>query len=233
MRVLLTRPKEDAEVFAERLRERGHAAVSAPLLTVRFHDGPALALGGVQAILATSANGVRALARRTDRRDLPVFAVGPQTAQEARKAGFARVECANGDVAALSKAVPRWAHTDTGALLHATDAEGARRLAVLLTAKGYAVNAMVLYDVAAATALPQDVVRALREGSLDAAVFFSPRGARIFRECILSADLARACAGLVAVCISQAVAEALSPLSFKEIRVAGRPNQDALLACFG
>ena len=35
MRVLLTRPKQDAGVFAGRLRELGHEALSVPLL----HDG--------------------------------------------------------------------------------------------------------------------------------------------------------------------------------------------------
>ena len=45
-------------------------------------------LDGVQAILATSANGVRALARRTPRRDLPLFAVGPQTAARGAEAGI-------------------------------------------------------------------------------------------------------------------------------------------------
>jgi uroporphyrinogen-III synthase len=232
MRILLTRPKEDAVVFAGRLRELGHEALSAPLLTIRFRDGPQLALDGVQGILVTSANGVRALARRTEQRDLPVFAVGPQTAREARKAGFARVECANGDVAALSQAVPRWAKADAGALLYATDAEGGRRLAILLTAKGYEVNSAALYDVLAATVLPQDVGRALEERSLDAAVFFSPRNTRVFRDCVLNAHLADACVRLAAICISNATAEALAPLSFQEIRVAARPNQDALLACF-
>jgi len=214
-----------------RLGERGHAVLSAPLLTVRFHDGPPLMLDGVQGVLATSANGVRALARRTERRDLPVFAVGPQTAQEARKAGFARVENANGDVTALAQAVPRWARPDAGALFHPTDAASVRRLAILLTAKGYAVNTAVLYDVAAATVLPQDVARALEESSLDAAVFFSPRSTGVFRECILKAGLAGACGRLIAVCISHAAAGALEPLVFQEIRVAAQPNQDGLLAC--
>ena len=231
MRVLLTRPQEDAEKFAERLRERGHEMLSAPLLSVRFHDGPPLALDGVQGVLVTSANGVRALARRTERRDLPVYAVGPQTAQEAQSAGFARVENARGDVVALAEALPRWARAEQGVLLHATGAEGAGRLASVLAAKGYAVNTAILYDVAAAIALPEPAARALRGGSLDAALFFSPRSAKVFKDCILAAGLAGPCARLIAVCISQATAKALSPLSFAEIRVAAHPNQDALLAC--
>jgi uroporphyrinogen-III synthase len=233
MRVLLTRPKQDAGVFAGRLRELGHEALSVPLLRVQFHNGEPLALDGVQGVLVTSANGVRALARRTKRRDLPVFAVGPQTAQQALSAGFARVESAEGDAVALAGALPRWARVEAGALLHATGAQGAGRLGSLLAAKGYEVRTVVLYDVVALSVLPQDVVGALKGGLLNAALFFSPRSAGVFRDCMLNAGLGEACAGLIAVCISWAAAGALAPLSFREIRVAARPNQDALLACLG
>jgi uroporphyrinogen-III synthase len=231
MRVLLTRPQEDAQSFADLLRARGHTVLSAPLLSVHFHDGEPLALDGVQAVLVTSANGVRAVARRTERRDLPIFAVGPQTARAARKAGFDQVEHADGDVVALAEALPRWVRADAGALLHATGAEGAGRLASLLAVKGYEVRSTILYDVVACTVLPQDVVGALNNASLDAALLFSPRSARVFKDCILAAGLSGACTRLIAVGISQATADALAPLSFGEIRVAARPNQDALLAC--
>ena len=233
MHVLLTRPLEDAGLLAGRLRELGHEALSAPLLRVRFHDGEPLALDGVQGVLVTSANGIRALVRRTERRDLPIFAVGPQTARAARKAGFDRVEHADGDVAALAEALPRWARAEAGALLHATAAVGAGRLASLLAVKGYEVRSEILYDVVASTVLPQDVVGALNNGLLDAALFFSPRSAGVFRDCILGASLCGVCARLIAVCISQAAADALAPLVFQEIRIAARPNQDALLACLG
>ena len=90
MRILVTRPLEDGKEIAARLAEMGHQALLAPLLTPRFQDGPEPDLTDVQAILATSANGIRALARRTARRDFPIFAVGPQTTEEAQKAGFTR-----------------------------------------------------------------------------------------------------------------------------------------------
>jgi len=61
MRVLITRALDDAEESARLLVLRGHQGLVAPLLTVRFFDGPDVALDDVQAILATSANGVRAL----------------------------------------------------------------------------------------------------------------------------------------------------------------------------
>jgi len=230
MRVLITRPEQDAGNFSDHLRRRGHEAISAPLLTVRVHNGEALALDGVLGVLVTSANGVRALARLSERRDLPVFAVGPQTAHEALSAGFTRVESSDGDAVALAEALPRWVRADEGTLLHASGADGAGRLEALLSAKGYEVRTVVLYDVVAATALPEVAARALQDGSLDAALFFSPRSARVFKDCTLKAGLVAACTCLIAGCISRAAADALSPLSFKEIRVAARPNQDALLA---
>ena len=233
MRVLLTRPKEDAQAFAERLRERGHDVLSVPLLRVRFRDGEPLALDGVQGVLVTSANGVRALAQSSERRDLPVFAVGPQTAREAQNAGFARVESADGDVVALAEALPRWARAEAGALLHATSAEGAGPLASLLAVKGYEVRSAILYDVVASRVLPLEIAGALKDGSLDAALFFSPRSAAVFMNCVQGAGLSGTCARLTAICISEATASALGPLSFEEICVAARPNQDALLACLG
>jgi uroporphyrinogen-III synthase len=93
MRILVTRPREDGEQIAAKLAALGHTALLAPLLEPRFHDGPEPALNDVQAILATSANGIRALIRRTARRDIPIFAVGPQTTEEARAAGFSDVRC--------------------------------------------------------------------------------------------------------------------------------------------
>ena len=231
MRVLLTRPKEDARVVAERLREAGHEILSAPLLFVRFHDGPPLDLDGVQGVLATSANGVRALARRTKRRDLPLFAVGPQTAKAARLAKFEYVKSADGDAAALAEAVPRWARAENGVMLHAAGAQGEGRLAALLGANGFTIRTEFLYDVVAADSLPAAVVEALSAGTLDAALFFSPRSARVFKDCIVSANLAQTCPRIIAVCISKAAADALSPLAFAQCRIAAKPNQDALLEC--
>ena len=104
MRVLVTRPVEDGEETARQLALRGHQSVLAPLLATQFWDGAEVTLEGVQAILATSANGVRALARRTARRDVPLFAVGPQTAEMAQAEGFSNLRNANGDARALAMA---------------------------------------------------------------------------------------------------------------------------------
>src|ERR1700735_5942203 len=97
MRVLVTRPSGDAQDTAAKLSAYGHEPLLAPLLEIRFRQGPRISLAGVQAMLATSSNGVRALAERVKTHDIAVFAVGPQTTAAARAAGFTAVKNAGGD----------------------------------------------------------------------------------------------------------------------------------------
>src|SRR5438094_6558683 len=104
-RALVTRPRAEAMALAEALAKRGIEAVIEPLLDIHYRDGPAPDLAGVQAILCTSANGVRALARLSPQRGCPVLAVGERTAGHARAEGFLQVESAGGNVADLARLV--------------------------------------------------------------------------------------------------------------------------------
>jgi uroporphyrinogen-III synthase len=228
MRILTTRPQEDGKEIAARLAERGHEALLAPLLTPRFHEGPEPDLNDVVAILATSANGIRALVRRTPKRDFSVFAVGPQTAEEARKSGFTEVRNADGDAKALALAATLWA-ARKGVLLHVCGEDAPGTLAENLTLRGFKVRRCPLYAIEPATSLPEAARRALENRSLDGVMFFSPRSARIFGA--LADGLPTE--DLTAYCISPATAQALSPMPFAHIAVAARPNQAAILALVG
>ncbi len=225
MHVLVTRPLEDGEEIAARLAEMGHTALLAPLLSPQFEAGPEPDFTGVQAILASSAHGIRALVRRTARRDIPVFAVGPQTTQEAQAAGFTTIRNADGDAQALAEATARWTTPDKGALLHVCGAQAPGTLAALLESAGFTVRRAVLYRVDAASSLPEDARPALAAGRVDAALFFSPRSARVFCELAEGLPTEK----LIALCISPATAAGLSR-PFGQVRIAAAPNQAALLA---
>ena len=233
MRVLVTRPLEDARETEAQLNSRGHEAIVAPLLSVRFHDGPALDLTGVQAILATSANGVRALARRTQRRDLPVFAVGSATALSAKSAGFSDVRSADGDAGALARAVSACASAGNGDLLHASGVEGEGRLGNALTTIGFKVRTEFLYDVEAISALPKATKDEFLADRIDAVMLFSQRSAQVFATCVADAGLAVRLSNLLCLCISEATAKGLAPLNLSRVRIAEHPNQASLLDCLG
>src|SRR5437016_3426749 len=84
-RALVTRPRAEAVALTEALDRRGIEAIIEPLLDILYRDEPAPDLTGVQAVLCTSANGVRALARRSGERDIALFAVGEATAERDRR----------------------------------------------------------------------------------------------------------------------------------------------------
>jgi uroporphyrinogen-III synthase len=230
MRILITRPLEDATSMAERLRALGYSPVIVPLLTIHFRDGPEISLDGVQAILATSANGVRAIARRTQRREVPVFAVGPQTAEAAKAHGFSMIHDADGDAEALAAAIPKWTVPDRGILLHAVGAEAPKVLASRLSDAGFDVRRETLYEASAISKLPPALEMHLKNGSLEGAIFMSPRSAQTFASLVARAGLDKSAQTIAAFCISEATENALSPLQFRNTFTAAKPNQSALLS---
>lgn len=227
---LVTRPRADAKSLAEALAARGIEAIVEPLLEIHYRDAPAPDLVGVQAILCTSANGVRALARLTDERRVPLFAVGDASAARAREAGFARVESAGGSLDDLVRLARDRLHPAEGRLLHVAGSDVAGDLAGALRADGFAVDRVVLYEARPVAGLSAACVRALTTGTIDFALFFSPRTALIFTRLAERAGLAEAVGSLAAISISEGADAGLGALSFRERHIAERPDQPALLA---
>lgn len=180
MRLLITRPEEDSRQLAEALAALGHEVVPGPLLEIaEIADAP-LDMEDVTGLLVTSANGLRAFARRIEARDLPVWAVGDASARCARDFGFTRVESAAGDVEALAALVADRVEPGAGVLLHPAGSKVAGDLAGRLEASGHRYRRAVLYEARKATRLPGPTAEGLKAGRLDGVLFFSPRTAETF-----------------------------------------------------
>jgi uroporphyrinogen-III synthase len=229
MRVLLTRPREDSEPLATALREHGVEALIEPLLNIELVSGPPLDLDQVQALLATSANGVRAFAAREARRVLPVYAVGDATARIAHETGFGSVESAAGDVDSLADLVRRRLDPADGALLHVAGTAVAGDLAGRVEAAGFRYRRVVLYRARKADRLSPEAVRAIRDGNVDGVVLFSPRTAETFVALVAEARSTDACRNLTAYCLSDAVAAKAAAIGWDRIVVARRPDLAAVV----
>lgn len=228
--VLVTRPRPEADSTAKAVAALGHGVLVEPLLDIRLLPLPRLDLGGVQGLVATSVNGVRALAAATHVRALPLYAVGGKTAAAAREAGFASVVEGGGDAASLAGHLSRTLDPAGGPLLHVSGAEAAADLGALLAPAGIGVRRVVGYEAVAADRLSPGVRLALEGGRVGAALFFSPRTARTFASLCANEGVSAACAGATALCLSQAVADGLAGMGWGAVRVAERPTQGALLA---
>src|SRR5260370_5379958 len=208
MRALVTRPRAEAEGLAAALAARGIAALVEPLLEIYYRDAPSPDLAEVQAILCTSANGVRALSRLTAERSLPLFAVGEASAARAREDGFTQVESAGGTVDDLIRLAGERLRPEAGRLLHIAGSVVAGDLAGELRRHGFAVERAVLYEARPVAGLSAATARALDSGIVDFALFFSPRTAAIFARLAANAGLAAALRSVTAISLSAAAAAA-------------------------
>ena len=229
MRILITRPIEDARPLADALEERGIEVLIEPLLEIRHLEDAEIDLDGVQALLFTSANGVRAFAALSPRRELKVFTVGDGSADAARQAGFPNVESAKGDVEALAALVVDRLKAEDGILFHAAGTVTAGDLKTRLEGLGYQVRRAQLYEAKIATALSTETRANLTLGGIDAVLLFSPRTAATFAE-LWQAAGSPSLARIHGLCLSAAVAREIGSLGWAAVEIADRPDLPSMLA---
>ena len=229
MLVLVTRPREQAAATARELETRGHQVLIDPVLEIRPLPCPVLPADLPAAVAVTSVNAVPALAWVDPA--IPVFAVGAATAAAALAAGRQEVHIAAGDGLALARTIAGRIAPQAGAILHLAGADVRTGLEAALVAAGYVYRRATVYEAWPVGRLAPAVEAALRERRLGAVLFYSPRSAALWAEMIAGLELADRLAGTLAVCLSEAVAEPLVRLPFRERRIAPARDQKALLGC--
>jgi uroporphyrinogen-III synthase len=233
MRLLLTRPRSEAERTAAALRAMGHEAVIAPVLTIETIPDAAFGPGPYAAVLMTSGNAARAIAehpRRTSLVSLACFAVGSQTAAAAQRAGFTSLHVAGGDGGDLARLLGESDIDRSRPLLYLAGDDRARDMAAELAPHGFTLEIAVVYRAAAARSLPPQVAAALNAGQLDGAMHYSRRSTAIFVDCVLAAGAQAAAARLKHFCLSERASEPLAAINAKSILVAQKRDESAMLA---
>ncbi|MES1199864.1 MAG: uroporphyrinogen-III synthase [Pseudomonadota bacterium] len=222
-RVVITRALPEALRTAERVRARGAMPIIAPLLNIQARAFDT-ALNNTQALLFTSAAGVRAFAAATPARSIAALTVGDATAQAARQAGFAQVRAAQGDSDALARLAIATLDPKAGKVIHISGAHVAGDIASQLAAHGFDAERRVAYEAVAAAQLPAEL-----QQPCDIILFHSARAAEIFAG--FGAPYA---ARATAACLSAAVARAavnspLGQIMWARVIVSPAPRDEALL----
>ena len=231
MRLIVTRPENDLAPLIETLRARGHFPIAAPLLTIRLRPDTAIPAGDFQAIALTSANAMMHPALNpapSTLGALKVFAVGAQSAKAAHRAGYGDVRGEGGDVKGLAGAIARDCNPDEGPILYPSGAEMAGDLKGMLAGQGFGVERVILYDAVPAEKLVPEAIAALRDGSADGVLLYSPRSARIWSSLVAESGLTDAARRIAYFCLSPNVAAGLG--NGYNTKVAARPDEPSLLA---
>lgn len=233
MRLLVTRPEPDALKLRAVLEDHGHEATVEPLLSVSFANADPIDLGGVQALIATSRYGLRALKSHPllgTARTLPLFAVGSATAAEGRALGFGMVVTGAGSVHELVAHIVSVADPAAGLILHLAGDTLSGDLEGELEAHGFRVIQPVVYRMQATTRLSDDTIEQLVAGEIEGVVLMSPRTATIYASLMRKHGLVSTAQQLMHFCLSEAIARRLAALGPARVAVADAPRLEEVLA---
>ncbi len=229
MRLIVARPEPDATRTARALIRLGHEAILSPMLDIVPEPGLVIPDRAFQAVLVTSSNAVRVMSGILDKA-LPVFAVGDQTALEAKRAGFSRVRSAGGAVDDLVALVAAEVKPDAGPLLYAAGAAQAGDLAAKLKDQGFTIQTVIAYRAEPRARLANVALDALKADVVDGVLFYSARSARAFADALSAVGFAPLPKRAVCYCLSEAAAKPLGAIASGEIAIAERPEQLSLFA---
>ncbi len=208
--LLLTRARAQAEEFAANvLQKTDFQCHIAPMQEMQ--DIPVnIDFSGVDALVFTSKNGVDSFAQRWNIPDIPVFCVGPATADRARALGMS-AHAAAGNSQSLA------------ALINAANVQNPLHIHGLHKAADLAIQgqSIAIYDQIS-VALDAQTLHILA-GGIDAVALFSPRSARLLAQ-VWHPDWPRP----VFYCISPATAKPVAGLG--TTRICANPSAESLLA---
>jgi uroporphyrinogen-III synthase len=231
VRLLVTRPEPDGERTAASLRARGHEVTLAPLLRIDAVDFE-LPGGPLSAVVMTSANAARAIARHPRRETLTAlraFTVGRHTAEAARAAGFREVHCADGDKDDLAALLRARRGEHPAPLLYLAGEDRAGDLAT----SGVPMLTAVVYRAVKVERFAPPVAAALARGALDGVLHFSRRSAQAYLDCAARAGILERALAPVHFCLSRQVSQPLAAAGAAAIRLAVHPDEPAMIDLVG
>jgi len=219
MRLLVTRPVDEAARTAGRLTALGHEPLIAPVMEVA-PTGATIPGGPFDLVIATSARALHEAPRAL----APLACVGEKTAAAGRKAGFA-LACVAPDADRLVDAL--LAESGPKNVLYLAGRERRADLEALLRAAGWTVETVEVYAARPVAVWPGGIVGALAGGQVDGVLHYSPRSAEL--ALTLMGD---ARARLSHFCLSPAVAQVCARANVADDRiiVASQPTEDCLMS---
>jgi uroporphyrinogen-III synthase len=233
MRILITRPEPDASEMRAALEALGHEVTIDSVMDIEALPIAQEDVRDARALIVTSRNALRTLAGSPlleSLRPLPVFAVGPGSAELARALDFGHVIEGEGTGRDLVPEIEQRFQPGPALLLHLAGETVAFDIAAALSAHGYNVRKITVYRTVTASALSPETVERLAAGLIDAVILMSPRAAATFAQLVRTADINESASGLTYLCLSRNVADALGAPTPARLEIAAMPNSAAMLA---
>lgn len=225
--ILVTRPLDEATPTAEKLEALGHRVVIAPMIQI---DPVSFEIPDEdRSLIITSKNGARHGLANIGNKERPIFAVGEQTAAEARRLGFTNITVGAGTARQLVPILLEAGVTNKRKYTHLAGNVISYNIADVLVQEGIDADSTVTYQSRALRSFSAGVQEAMEEGEIDVALFYSPRTATTFEEATAEYGRSDWLNKMDAVCLSTRVAQNLIG-PWRSVRYAIIPTEKALFS---
>ncbi len=224
---LVTRPIAEAEKTGAKLERLGFRATYAPMLRVEpvSFEIPE----ETRSLIVTSRNGARFGLANIGNKSRPIFAVGEQTAAEARALGFNNITVGPGTARKLVPLLLECGVSQKREYAHLCGSVVSYNIASVLRDAGIDAESTVTYQTLPNRVFSPSVQEEIEMGEIENVLFYSPRTATIFEEAISENNKHDWLPKLNAYCLSNRIADnLLGP--WKTISAAVLPTEKALLS---
>lgn len=228
--ILITRLLEDALPLASILKQKGLEPLVVPLSTIQFF--PLSPLNSPQGIIITSKNAIRAIGSIEEMKHLPLYGVGDETVRLAYQFGYRNAFSASGDGKELLDFIQKYADPENGILYHLSGDIIKIDIVQELQRMGFLAKREIVYSLQAVNEFPDLLIKSLRTHLVSYILFFSYQTAKTFMIFIEKNKLDHIASQMVALCLSQNVAQAIQSVRWKKIWISPQPNQESMLEYF-
>lgn len=227
LRVLITRPKADAEALRADVEGLGFDVVVEPLLDIVPVSAALPDLDRVQALVLTSRHAVPALPHQAKQKT--IYAVGEATAEAAGASGCLHVMTADGNAHELARLLVERCRPNDGTILHLSGDVTRPGMMETLETHGFDYERVIVYRAVSSDKLSSAIEAEWRAGTIGAVLLFSPRTAEILVRLLCQSGLGSYVDTTAAICLSEAAAAPCKVLKWRSVHVATRPEKQALL----
>ncbi|MBY0461715.1 MAG: uroporphyrinogen-III synthase [Alphaproteobacteria bacterium] len=229
--ILLTRPEPVLTKTASRFNDAGIDVIKEPLMEIIPVPSFNLTVERYQAILTTSSMAIRAFAKLSPERYIPLWCVGEVSKQTALKLGFKSIYVPQGfdeNAQGLIAAIKETLNFDQGPLLYIRGDHIQADLKGILNSFGYIIDSMILYKSIAKESFSnkaRDFLLTKNKNSLRGITFFSLRTVDIFLNLCQKEGAVPQYEQFIALSLSAAISKKLEALPWFKIITASTTAQ--------
>lgn len=224
---IITRPIYDARIFATQCHDAGIMAIISPMINITPIKPCEDNIGTCDAIIFTSANGVRQYEtyKRTNDMQIPIFVVGERTRDEAYCHGYHNIITAHGDVDSLANIINNYYQNQKARIIHPAGEDVAGDLQAQLNNAHISYQRFICYKATATHHINHYLRTYLKQHTGLHVCFFSKRTAMIFFRLHQQVQCDIDMNEHHFICLSQAIADYCADFSHKSIKIANKTEE--------